>query len=408
MSSSDGGTPGLKRALGLWPLVFFGLGTIIGAGIYVLVGEVARVAGPWTPLSFLLAAALAGLTGLSYAELVTRYPEAAGAAAFVAQGLRSDWAGRLVGLAVALVAGVAAASIASGSIGYIQAFVPLPREALLATVIGGFTVIACFRVTESVGVAALMSVIEVGGLVIVVAIGLPALGEWPARLAEMPAPADIAVTASGIGAGAFIAFFAFIGFETLANMAEETREVGRTLPRAILISIALAALLYGLVSLVSVAAVPLAALTESEVPLALVAARAGPAMGHALTAIAIIATTNGVLIEIVMMSRLAYGMARRGWVPPWLGVVNPRTRAPARASLAAGAFVALLAFAVPFEHLVAATSSITLAIFVAVNLALWRLKRREPRPELPFRAPTWLPLAAAGASALLFALQLLG
>jgi len=395
----------LKRSLGLGLLVLYGLGTIIGAGIYVLVGEVAAQAGMAAPLSFVIAGALAAMTGLSYAELVARHPEAASAAVYVQHGFGRDWLSRLVGLAVVAVAAIAAASIVSGSVGYLGTFVPLPHDLAVVLIVLLFTAVAALGVVESVGVAVALTVIEIAGLMVVVAVGGWNL-EGPGAGAEGLLPRD---TAGWLGAlaGAFLAFFAFLGFESLANMAEETRDVGRTLPRAILASIAISVLLYATVSLVAVLAVPLDRLAASAAPLALVAAGGGPGVAKAISGIALLATTNGIIIEIVMIARLAYGMARHRWLPGWFAALHPRTRIPLRATLSAGALIVVLALGFPFATLVAATSTVTLLIFIAVNLSLWRLQRRAPRPELAIRAPRWLPPLAALASAVLIAAQLL-
>jgi amino acid transporter len=396
----------LRRALGLPLLIFYGLGTIIGAGIYVLVGEVAGHAGMAAPLSFLIAGGLAAMTGLGYAELVARHPEAASAAVYVGAAFRSDLLSRVVGLAVALVAAVAGASIASGSVGYLQTFVPIPHDLAVVLIVGGFTVIACVGVVESVGFAAVFTALEIGGLLLVIAVGVGSMEAAGASVGELQPATEAAW--GGVAAGAFLAFFAYVGFESLANMAEESRDVGTTLPRAILISIALSTLLYASVSLVAVLALPLDELAGATAPLARVVAPAGSELTLALSAIAVIATTNGVLIEILTIARLAYGMGRRRWLPGWFGAVSSRTRTPVRATLVAGGAILALALAFPFATLVAATSSITLAIFIAVNLALMRLHRSQPRPDLAIRAPRWLPPAATLACAALLLAQLLG
>src|SRR5690606_17430566 len=156
--------PALRRVLGTPLLVFYGLGVIIGAGIYVLVGTVIGAAGAAAPWAFVLAGVLAGLTGLSYAELAVRFPEAAGAAAYVKEAFGSDRLSQLTGLAVAAVVVVSTASIARGSIGYVQVFLPLPGSAIAGGIVLLFTAVACLGVRESVGMAATMTVIEVGGL----------------------------------------------------------------------------------------------------------------------------------------------------------------------------------------------------------------------------------------------------
>lgn len=397
--------PALRRVLGTPLLVFYGLGVIIGAGIYVLVGSVVGAAGAAAPWSFVLAGLLAGLTGLCYAELAVRYPEAAGAAAYVKEAFGSDRLSQLTGLAVAAVVVVSTASIARGSVGYIQVFLHWPAAAIAGGVVLLSTLIACLGVRESVGLAAAMTVVEIGGLLLVVAAGWPALQALPGRIGELT-PALEPGALAGVAVGAFLAFFAFIGFENLANMAEEARRPERSLPRAILISLGLSTLLYALVTAVTLLALPQEELTASPAPLLLVAEEAEWFSADLFAAIALVAVANGVLIELVMLARLLYGMTRRGWLPAWLGAVHPRLRTPVPATLCGGAAVFVLTVAVPFLHLVALTSTITLLVFALVNLALWRLQRRQPR-SAGFRVPRFIPPVAALANVALAVAQFL-
>jgi basic amino acid/polyamine antiporter, APA family len=397
--------PALRRVLGTLLLVFYGLGVIIGAGIYVLVGSVVSVAGEAAPWSFVLAGVLAGLTGLCYAELAVRFPEAAGAAAYVKEAFGSDRLSQLAGLAVAAVVVVSTASIARGSVGYIQVFLAWPGAAIAGGVVVLSAAIACLGVRESVGLAAAMTLVEIGGLLLVVAAGWPALQALPERIGELM-PALDAGALAGVATGAFLAFFAFIGFENLANMAEEARRPERSLPRAILISLGLSTLLYALVTAVTLLALPQEELAASSAPLLLVAEEAEWFSTDLFAAIALVAVANGVLIELVMLGRLLYGMARRGWLPAWLGEVHPRLRTPIPATLGGGAAVFVLTVAVPFLHLVALTSTITLLVFALVNLALWRLQRRQPR-SAGFRVPRFIPPVAALANVALAVAQFL-
>jgi amino acid transporter len=397
--------PALRRVLGTPLLVFYGLGVIIGAGIYVLVGSVVDVAGAAAPWSFVLAGVLAGLTGLCYAELAVRFPEAAGAAAYVKEAFGSDRLSQLAGLAVAAVVIVSTASIARGSVGYIQVFLAWPAAAIAGGLVLLFTAVACLGVRESVGLAAVMTVVEIGGLLLVLAAGWPALQAAPQRLGEL-LPALEPGALAGVAVGAFLAFFAFIGFENLANMAEEARRPERSLPRAILISLGLSTLLYALVTAVTLLALPHEELAASSAPLLLVAAQAEWFSTDLFAAIALIAVANGVLIELVMLGRLLYGMTRRGWLPAWLGAVHPRLRTPIPATLSGGAAVFALTVAVPFLHLVALTSTITLLVFALVNLALWRLQRRQPR-SAGFRVPRFVPPVATLANVALAVAQFL-
>lgn len=389
-------SPTLKRALGLTSLTLYGLGTIIGAGIYVLVGAVAARAGMSAPLSFLVAGVLATFTGLSYAELGQRLPEAAGAAAYAREGFQSAWAGRLTGFITLIVALVAAASVARGGAGYLLQMIDIPLPVASGAVIVAFTILAAWGVKESVYIAGAMTVIETAGLVIVVLVAGGALGDLPARIGEFWPTSflDGGVGWNGVMAGAFLAFFAFAGFENIVNMAEETHNVEHTLPRAVVLSIAVSALLYMLVVTIAVLSVAPGILAESDAPLCDVVDCGRGTMGL-FAPIALIATLNGVLIEIVLMARVAYGMARRGWLPRALATVHPGRRTPLTATLLVGTVVFALTTTVEFEPLARLTSALLLVVFLIVNLSLIQLKRREPEIRLSLRIPGWVPVLGA-------------
>lgn len=392
----------LHRTLGLWVLVFYGLGSIIGAGIYVLVGAVAGIAGYGAPLAFVAAGVLAGLTGLSYAELSARHPEAAGAAAYVQEAFGRAWLSRLVGFGVVAVGIFLTGSLAHGAVGYIAQFVAVPELPAALALVVGFTVVAGIAVGHSLRVAALMTVVEIAGLVIVVAAGVPGFANLPDVLPKIP-PGDGAA-ALGVVAGVYLAFFAFIGFEDIVNMAEETHDPGRTLPRAIVLSIVISTAVYAVVTLVAVAAVPMAELANSRAPLELVMGTSNWAPAGLLSVIALIAIPNGILITLVMLARILYGMARRGWLPAALGHVNRVTRTPLRTTALAGGLAFAFTATIDFIGLVTLTSGINLVIFTLINLALARLHRTRPRDDLAFAVPRWCPpLAAAFCVALLVA-----
>jgi amino acid transporter len=396
----------LRRVLGLWILVFYGLGSIVGAGIYVLIGAVAGVSGFGAPLAFVVAGVLAGLTGLSYAELSARYPEAAGAAAYVQEGFGRAWLSRIVGFAVVAVGLFLTGSLAHGVVGYINEFIAVPPLPAALAVVVLFTAVACIGVGSSLTLAAVMTAVEIGGLAIVAAVGAPSLVRLP-EVAPLMVPGDL-TAALAVTTGIFLAFFAFLGFEDIVNMAEETRAPERTLPRAVLLSILLATVIYAVIAVVAVVAVPLADLAASRAPLELIMGRAPWAPHGLLSFIAIIAIPNGILITLVMLGRILYGMARRGWLPAALGVVNPWTRTPLRTTVIAGGLAVAFTAAVDFIGLVTLTSAVNLCVFSIVNLALWRLHRTQPRPDLPIRAWAWCPPLAAGFSVALIALQFLG
>jgi amino acid transporter len=347
-------SPSLHRVLTLGPLILYGLGVIVGAGIYVAVGAVMARAGQAAPLSFVVAGLAAAMTGLCYAELGGRFPEASGSVSYTRHGFRSDRIARIVGAAVTLAVAIAAASIARGTAQYLGVLVPLPEPVLVTLIILSFTGIAMIGVRESVGIAAVMSLIEITGLLAATAAGLLAAPDLDLRR-MLP---ESGAAWGGVLSGAFLAFFAFIGFETLANMAEEVKEPRRTLPRGIIGAVAISVVLYVAV----VAAIVLSGKVGAHPLLMLF-----PGMGAMIFAgIGVIAVANGVLVQIVMLARLFYGMASQGQLPARLAVVNPRTRTPLRATMLGGGTILVMALVVPFERLLVAANMITLGVFTLV------------------------------------------
>jgi amino acid transporter len=374
--------------LSLWQLIFYGLGVIVGAGIYVAIGAVIDRAGAAAPLSFLLAGCAAATTGLCYAELSTRFPEASGAVSYVRHGFGSDRLAVLTGLTVTAAVAIAAASIAAGAVHYLVVFVHAPAPVLIIALVSGFTAVAAYGVRESVGLAAALGALETAGLVAAAAAGFLAAPEFD--LSEL-VPADPAGW-QGVAAGAFIAFFAFIGFETLANLAEEVTDPNRTMPRGIIGAVGASVLLYvGVATAVTLADLPMSGNNPLLGLFEGVAASVFAAVGA-------IAVANGVLIDIIMLARLFYGMARLGQLPGIVGRVHPRTQTPIAATAAAGVLVLATALILPFEQLLVLTNALTLAVFTLVNVALWRIRRREPAPRQGFAVPRWLPPIAAGLS----------
>ncbi|OWU83963.1 amino acid permease [Oceanicola sp. 22II-s10i] len=374
----------LKRRIGLPLLVAYGVGVMVGAGIYVLVGAVAAQAGIWAPLAFLIAGCVALPSALSYAELASRMPEAAGEVAYVESGLGSRALAEVVGLAIVIAGMISAAAVLRGGAGYFIALVPI--DMTVAIVIAGvaLTAIAIAGVLESMAFAALFTLAEATGLVLVAWAGFSG-----APVPDWTAPA--APYLPGIAAAVALCFFAFIGFEDLVNMAEEVRDPTRIMPRGILIALAITAVLYALVSLAAVRAVPLEELAASEQPLALVWEEGTGRSAGFLSAIAVMAAVNGVLAQIVMAARVMLGLGRRA---RWLQVfaeVHPRYGTPLRASVLAGAVVILAALALPVAVLAEATAYVLFAVFILVNLSLIRLKLRLP--AAPFRTPLWVPVA---------------
>ncbi|MDA5094467.1 amino acid permease [Aliiroseovarius sp. KMU-50] len=381
----------LKRNLGLTLLTLYGVGVMVGAGIYVLVGSVAAQAGIWAPLAFLVAGLIAAPSALSYAELSSRIPEASGEAAYVEKGLNSHFLAVLIGLAIVLAGTVSAAAVLKGGVGYLTAIIDVRAEWAIIGVGAALTLVAIIGVLESLSLAAVFTVTEVLGLAIVIYAGFTAAPVPEAATLTMP-------HWPGVAGAAVLAFFAFIGFEDLVNMAEEARDPTRVVPRAILIALAITTLLYILVSLAAVRAVPVEALANSERPLVLVWEAKFTASPVILGAIAVAAALNGVLAQIVMAARVLYGLGRREKRLRVFYRAHPKFGTPALATFLLGAAVILAALLLPVSDLATLTAIVLLMVFAVVNLALIALKRREP--NAPFRTATWIPWAGLIASVL--------
>jgi amino acid transporter len=386
--ADNGKVPGavLRRSLGLWLIVAYGLGVTIGAGIYVLVGDAAARAGVHAPVAFLIAAAVMAFSAASFAELAGRLPVSAGEAAYVEAGFGSKALALVVGLMVVVAGVVSAAAISRGAAGYLTDFLALPVPVLVALVVVAMGFVAAWGISEAVGLAAAMTLIEVLGLGAIIAAGL---WERPAILT------DLGLAFHGLGSAApwpgilgasLLAFFAFIGFEGMVNVAEEAHEPERTLPVAIAITLVISTVLYILVVWVLIRAVPAAELASSPAPLSLAFRRLTGASPLLVSAIGVFATVNGVIVQMLMSSRVIYGLARQGALPEVLGRVDGRTQTPLVATGLVVVVVLVLALAVPLDQLADMTSRVMLVIFTLVNAALVALKMKERRTEPPAQA----------------------
>jgi amino acid transporter len=386
--------PTLKRSLSLSLVTFYGLGNILGAGIYVLIGKVAGHAGYQAPLAFLLASLLAGFTALSYAELAARYPVSAGEVVYIHKGLRLPWLAILVGALIIVTGIVSAATIARGFTGYLRVFVDVPDSVAIIALLSILGLLCAWGIAASVRVAALMTVAEAAGLLLIVWVARPSADQAVQTLHHL-AVWQGSAGALGIFLAAFLAFYAFIGFEDMVNVAEEVREPERNLPYAILVALAISTLLYFAVAFVAVSIADPQALAASDAPLAYLYRQATGAEPGLITGISLLAVINGALIQIIMASRVSYGMGRKGWAPAWLSRVHPVTRTPVIATVLVTVLVILMALWLPIESLARATSFFILMVFTLVNIALWRIKRRADRDYRGFSVYPWVPVAGA-------------
>ena len=394
---------GLRRSLGLPLLVFYGVGVTVGAGIFALIGDVLRIVGDHAPYAFLVSGIVAGFTALSYAALSSAYPKAAGEVLYVKHGIGA-LAGRFVGYALILTALASSAVISLAFARYVSSFSGLPEWSGFVAVLVALAAVAIAGVRESVGVAAFITCIEVGTLVVVIAVGLPAGMESGALVQVLIPPTEVAVW-SGVMAGAFLAFFAFIGFEDIVNMAEETHDAENAVPKAVMWTLVLSVVIYGLVAAVAAAYPDREALTASKAPLAVIFEGATGRSGAIIAVMASIAMVNGILVQIVMASRVIYGMANEGMVPSILGRVHEKRQTPALAILLIVGLVMVLGLTVPLIQLAEFTSLVRLSIFTAVNFSLFQIGSREGASARLNRWRFW-GLAGAAISLGLIAFEL--
>lgn len=381
----------LKRRLTLWLVVFYGLGTTIGAGIYALVGEIAGIAGFYAPWSFLAAAVLAGFTAASYAEMANRFPRAAGAALYVKMGIGSLKLSTLVGLLVILAGLTSASALTNAFVGYVNDFAPVGRVSIILITIAAMGALAALGIRESVTVAGLITLIEIFGLLLVVAVNYGSFAELPARIGEFIPPLEF----HGWGlvlSGAVLAFYAFLGFEDMVVVAEEVRDVKRTLPLAIGLTLVVTAILYFFVMTAAVLTVPANELAASVAPLAMLYQTGTGSSPTIMNAIASLAIINGALIQMIMASRMIYGLASTRQIPAALAYVHPRTHTPLIATAITTVVMILLALPGTLRGLAEATSVLMLVVFALVNLSAWRIKRQMPAAEGMFAVPNWVPL----------------
>ncbi len=414
-SESASGSTELRRVMGPKLLLLFIVGDILGTGVYALTGQVAAEVGGAAWLPFIVAFLVALLTAFSYLELVTKYPQAAGAALYVHKAFGLHILTFIVAFAV-MSSGITSASTAS------QAFASnladgigweASSTAILLIALGFMALVMAVNlrgVGESVKANVVLTLIELSGLVLVILIGVYAISGGEAdfsRVVAFDTPDDknifVAVTTA-----TSLAFFAMVGFEDSVNMAEEVQEPRRIFPKMMLTGLGITGVIYVLVSIVAVALVPVGELADSDTPLTLVVQQGAPdvPIDDLFPFIAMFAVANSALINMMMASRLLYGMAKQGVIPTSLAKVHQRNRTPS----AAIAFTTALAFALigyvsyASEDAVAVlggtTALLLLAVFAVVNIAVLVLRRDRVEHD-HFRTHTVVALTGAAACAYL-------
>ncbi len=380
---ADPGTierPSLRREAGLFQVVAYGVGNIIGAGIYVLVGDASGLAGGAVWLAFLLGAVVALFTGLSYAELAATYPKAASEYVFLGRAYGNRALSFLTQWMMLVTEIIAASAVALGFAGYLSTVVRVPLIPTAAALLVMLTVVASTGIKQSLKLNTVLSIVAIGGLIVVVAAGIGKIGS----VSYVSSPTGI----PGVLAATVLVFFAYIGFDNISNLSEETKDPQKTIPRALLVSLALSTVLYVIVGIASVSLVPWSQLAGSEAPLALaVSSVLGQSGSDILTVAALLTTLNTVLVLLLVSSRIIYGLGREGGLPKPLGRVNQKTHAPLIASLVTLAIALAVLPLGQIGAIAKVTSFGSLLTFALVNLALLHLRRVAPHLSRPFKVP---------------------
>ncbi|PIU21407.1 MAG: amino acid transporter [Candidatus Diapherotrites archaeon CG08_land_8_20_14_0_20_34_12] len=368
----------LKKSLGLWEITLSGVGIILGAGIYVLIGKAAGLAGYGIWLSFLIGALLAAFTGLSYAELASRFPKAGGEYVYVKYAFNKLLA-FIVGWLVILEGVISAAAVALGFGGYFATLTGLGLIFGAILIIFLSTILILYGLKESVLIGIVCTIIEVLGIFIVIFFGLPRLNV--ANLMDIP-------SFVGVWQAAALVFFAYIGFGSMVRLSEETKSATKNIPKGILLAIAISAILYILVAIAAVSLMPPQALAASDAPLA---EAIGNVLGNnvfllVVGLIALFATANTVLFVMLTTSRMVYGMAELRSLPTSLSYINKATHTPILATLLVAVFSLLFVFVGNIETVANLTNFMVFCTFIFINSAVIILRYSEG-DNASFRIP---------------------
>lgn len=370
----------LKPVLGPIQLLFYSVGVIIGAGVYSVIGTAAGLAQDRLWLSFVAGAAVALLTALSYAEMATSFPAAGAEYVYIRRAWpKADWLAFGVGIVILLGGAATAATVAVSFGGYLRIYADWPVALSAFLLLAGCTALNVWGLRESSWVNVVFTSIEIAGLLLVIAVAL---------LADVTPPPPAATAAQpAVMAAAAVLFFVYLGFEEVANLAEEVRDPGRNIPLALFVSLAITTVLYVAVSFAIVALASPAELAASQAPLAAAVARAWPGSERLLGAIALFATANTVLITLIATSRMAFSMARDREIHDALAKVLPRRNTPWLAALLACGMAAALLPIGSVKMLAELSSFSALLAFLSVNAVLIALRYRLPDHKRPFRVP---------------------
>lgn len=382
----------LARHITLWPLVLYGMGDILGAGIYGLVGKAAGQMGNAVWMAFLVSMIAAGFTGLSYASLGSRYPVAAGAPYIISKAFKNSFLAYLIGLAILASGLTSMATSARVFAGYFTSLIPvLPNMPVVIGFALVLTLIVFLGIKHAIGANSLLATIEILGLLFIIAVGIGYIGDVNYFDTATAARPQNDLGPGLLLSGAVLTFYSFIGFEDILNVAEEVKNPETTLPLGLLLAVAFSSIIYILISLIAVSVIPAGELAASKQPLVDVAIKAAPwfpAWGYSV--ISLLAVSNTALLNFVMGSRLLYGMSQQGLFLKFFGEVSPKRKSPDRAVFLILAILLTLTFVGDISALARATSVLLLLSFALVNLSLIILKRTDKKPGR-FEIPSVIP-----------------
>jgi len=368
--------------MGLFSLTLYGVGLTLGAGIYVLIGEAAGFAGNSMWISFVLGAIVAIFAGLSYAELSALFPKAAAEYVFVKNAFKSEFIGFQVGWLTAITSMIVGATVALGFGGYFSQFVDIPIVVSAVLLLVVLSIISFIGIKQSAWANTIFALVTIAGLGIIIFLGITIDVEEP--IDYFDAPNGV----TGIILAFVLIFFAFIGFEDMANVAEEVKKPKKTLPRAIILSIIITGVIYILVSLSAVRILNWEELSQSAAPLADIATKGlGNNGGITMSVIALFATASTVLITLVAGARILYGMAKSNSLPSIFAKIHPKTGTPWIAVI--GILVTSVVFALIGDIVIVANIVVFAIVitFAMINLSVILLRYVKPEDERPFRVP---------------------
>jgi APA family basic amino acid/polyamine antiporter len=377
----------LKRTLGLFETTFYGIGVILGAGIYALIGKAAGLAGNAVWAAFAIGALIAAFTGLSYAELSSMFPKSGGEYVFAEKAFNKKIA-FLIGWLIVIGGVIASAAVSLGFSGYFSAIFHTPIIPIAIILITLLSLLSFWGIKQSAFAEVIATFIEVGGLIAIILFGLKYIGH--VKYTALPS-----LGFSGILSATALIFFAFLGFEDIVRLSEETKNPIKTIPKALLLSIAISTILYMGTAIAAVSVVGWEALSQSAAPLALVAQTAlGEKAFMFLAITALCATFTTVLGLLIATSRMLYGMAEDGGLPKVLHNVHKKFRTPWVAVAITGIASAVFALLGKIEVVASLTDFALFTAFALVNLSLLWLRHKQPKANRPFK--TWAPLAVLG------------